>query len=99
MNERMNERTNGLNGFYIIQDHNILVLIDDFSMALKLDIAQVVSLPNEECSVDSLEMEDINQVNQMRMRVAMDTMRMRIMMTMEEVVMLINQVNQRSPWI
>ena len=95
----MNERTNGLNGFYIIQDHNILVLIDDFSMALKLDIAQVVSLPNEECSVDSLEMEDINQVNQMRMRVAMDTMRMRIMMTMEEVVMLINQVNQRSPWI
>ena len=95
----MNERTNGLNGFYIIQDHNSLVLIDDFSMALKLDIAQVVSLPNEECSVDSLEMEDINQVNQMRMRVAMDTMRMRIMMTMEEVVMLINQVNQRSPWI
>ena len=77
----------------------ISALIDDFSMALKLDIAQVVSLPNEECSVDSLEMEDINQVNQMRMRVAMDTMRMRIMMTMEEVVMLINQVNQRSPWI
>ena len=76
-----------------------IVLIDDVSMALKLDIAQVVSLPNEECSVDSLEMEDINQVNQMRMRVAMDTMRMRIMMTMEEVVMLINQVNQRSPWI
>ena len=76
-----------------------IVLIDDFGNALKLDIAQVVSLPNEECSVDSLEMEDINQVNQMRMRVAMDTMRMRIMMTMEEVVMLINQVNQRSPWI
>ena len=55
----------------------ISALIDDFSMALKLDIAQVVSLPNEECSVDSLEMEDINQVNQMRMRVSMDTMRMR----------------------
>ena len=66
----------------------ISALIDDFSMALKLDIAQVVSLPNEECSVDSLEMEDINQVNQMRMRVTMDTKRMRIMMTMVEVVML-----------
>ena len=28
-----------------------------------MDIVQVVSLPNEECSVDSLEMEDINQVS------------------------------------
>ena len=28
-----------------------------------MDIAQVASLPNEECSVDSLEMEDINQVS------------------------------------
>ena len=33
------------------------------SSNLKLDIAQGVSLPNEECSVDSLEMEDINQVS------------------------------------
>ena len=33
------------------------------SLTLKLDIVQGVSLPNEECSVDSLEMEDINQVS------------------------------------
>ena len=33
-----------------------------YSMTLKLDIVQGVSLPNEECSVDSLEIEDINQV-------------------------------------
>ena len=76
----------------------ISALIDDFSMALKLDIAQVVSLPNEECSVDSLEMEDINQVNQMRMRVTMDTKRMRIMMTMVEVVMLMIKCAVWTPW-
>ena len=31
--------------------------------SMELDNVQVVSLPNEECSVDSLEMEDINQVS------------------------------------
>ena len=38
-----------------------------------MDIVQVVSLPNEECSVDSLEMEDINQVSAAVRRRTIDT--------------------------
>ena len=54
------------------------------SLILKLDIVQGVSLPNEECSVDSLEMEDINQVSALMM---IDVVVMMMMMMKSQLTM------------